>query len=179
MNLSVILSDSSLKGIKHRQAVIDCLLADNSFLLEVECLLPQLKERDIAVILEAIEEVSNKKMKILGEDYLRFAERFINSESNTCKREASRIVGNLCASFPKSLEESIALLMTNTKDEGTVVRWSAAYALSRIILIPDYAMSDLYDTILSLEAEEMESGVKSQYTKALKKAAKLRATTKR
>lgn len=175
MNLSIILSDPTLKGVKRRQAVVDYLLANDEFLMEVSSLLSQLDERQTATILEAIEEVSNKNIKLLREEYLHFAEQFVCATNNSCKRESSRIIGNLCARFPQSLSESMPLLFSNTKDPGTVVRWSAAYALSRIVVLPNYAKSDLYDTLVAIEAKEEEPGVKSQYTKALKKAAKLRA----
>lgn len=46
--------------------------------------------------------------------------------------------------------------------------------LSRIIVIPQYAKSILFEQISDLCAREEENGVKSQYIKALKKAEKLR-----
>lgn len=65
-------------------------------------------------------------------------------------------------------------MIQNTQDEGTVIRWGSAYALSRIIVIPQYANSSLFERIQDLCEKENENGVKNQYVKAIKKAEKLR-----
>ena len=100
--------------------------------------------------------------------------KYILSSDNSCKREASRIVGNLADKFPTKLDDAIIALLQNTDNEGTVIRWASAYALSRIIVIPQYAKSSLFEQISDLCAKENESGVKNQYIKALKKAEKIR-----
>ena len=49
----------------------------------------------------------------------------------------------------------------------------SAYALGRIILIPEYANSKLFDMLTALAEQETENGVKNQYLAGLKKAKKL------
>ena len=73
-----------------------------------------------------------------------------------------------------SLDYAIEPLMRNTSDEGTVIRWAAAYALSRIVILDRYAKSDLYNRLVTVCDREEDNGVKNQYLKALKKAAKIR-----
>ena len=80
----------------------------------------------------------------------------------------------MAAQYPDLLDEAIECLMKNTSDEGTVIRWAAAYALSRIVILDRYAKSDLYDRLLAVCDREEDNGVKNQYLKALKKAAKIR-----
>ncbi len=46
--------------------------------------------------------------------------------------EACRIIGNVAQKFPDKVKEAIPKLLENTKDKGTVVRWSAAFALTEI-----------------------------------------------
>lgn len=175
MNMLIdILTDKELKGVARRQAVIDMLLQGNVPLTMLQELLPQLDEKKSATVLEALEEISNKKLMTLEQGHLQLAIPYIASSNNSCRREASRIVGNLAAAFPDAVKEALPSLMANTTDEGTVVRWSAAYALSRIIVLPDYAKSGLYDELLQLAETEQDNGVKSQYEKALKKAEKTR-----
>lgn len=174
MNLPTILSDPSLKGVKRRQAVVDLIVAGGCTFSDIQSLLPTLDERHAATILEAIEEITNKRLATLPADYMALAIGHIASPSNSCKREASRIVGNLAGQYPSLLDAAIPYLMDNTRHPGTVVRWSAAYALSRILVLPEYATGALYDDLAAIESHEEENGVKSQYTKALKKAAKLR-----
>lgn len=120
-------------------------------------------------MLEAIEEISNKGRMSLSLDYLRLAKKFIASDSNSCKREASRIVGNMASIYPNEVRDCIPALLDNTKNDGTVVRWGSAYALSRIIVLEDYLNTDLYETLIAICESESDNGVKSQYLKAFRK----------
>lgn len=92
------------------------------------------------------------------------------SSDNSCKREASRIIGNLACRYPKEVHDAIPSLLENTKAEGTVVRWGSAYVLARIVVLEEYRNTDLYDRLVSICENEQENGVKNQYLKALKKA---------
>lgn len=72
------------------------------------------------------------------------------------------------------VEEAISPLLDNTNDEGTVIRWAAAYALSRILTIERYAQSELYDILSDISNREEDNAINNQYLKALKKASKAR-----
>lgn len=52
--------------------------------------------------------------------------------------------------YPNDLDKPIKSLLNNANDNGTVVRWSAAYALSRIIILPEYANSKLYNQLVEI-----------------------------
>ncbi len=125
-----------------------------------------------AIIFEAIEAVTNSDAQIADIEWLHLATEYISSPNNSIKREASRIVGNISQRFPNNLENAIKKLLLNSKNQGTVVRWSSAYALSKIIVIPQYAHSELFDRLTEICSQEDENGVKNQYVKALKKASK-------
>ena len=133
-----------------------------------------LYEKQIASILEAIEEISNKGLSQLSSHYLLFAIPYIKSENNNCRREASRIVGNMAAQYPDMIEEAISPLLDNSSNEGTVIRWAAAYALSRIITTDRYVQSELYDKLTDISNKEEDNAIRNQYLKALKKASKVR-----
>ena len=79
-----------------------------------------------------------------------------------CKIESLKTVSILNAM-------AIGALLVNTKQEGTVVRWGSAYALSRIILLERFADSELVEKVRHIYEDEPESGVKNQYAKVLKK----------
>lgn len=172
MSILQVLGDKTLKGVARRQAVIAEIMADDNALAEIEASLPQLDEKRVATILEAIEEITNKRLKALGVGYLRLAVPFVASTSNPCRREASRVVGNMAADFPDELAPAIDSLLANASDEGTVVRWSAAYALSRIVVLPAYAASPLRQRVEALSEAEQDNGVRGQYEKAIKKLRK-------
>lgn len=168
MDLVEILTDKSIKKMAARGLIVEGILDGSFGLAAIRQAAELLKANKIATILEAIEEISNKAMMPLEEGFLEFA----NSENNSCKREASRIVGNMAAQYPQSLDDVIPALLENTHDEGTVVRWGSAYALSRIILLDAYSETALCDQVKAICEAEEENGVKNQYVKALKKLAR-------
>ena len=174
MSVVELLKYKSLKGTERRQAVVNMIVAGELTVNEVAAIATTIGEKQIATILEAVEEVSNKRLCPLEAAWLQWAEPYISSENNSCRREASRIVGDMAAQYPDLLDDAIERLTKNTSDEGTVIRWAAAYALSRIVVLDRYAKSDLYDRLVAVCDREEENGVKNQYLKALKKAAKIR-----
>ena len=174
MNIIELLKDKSFKGTERRKAVMNMIVAGELSVNDMAAIASTIGEKQVATVLEAVEEVSNKRLCPLESAWLQWAEPYISSENNSCRREASRIVGNMAAQYPDLLDDAIERLMKNTSDEGTVIRWAAAYALSRIVVLDRYAKSDLYDRLVAVCDREEENGVKNQYLKALKKAAKIR-----
>lgn len=172
MTIKQIIDDKSVKHIEKRKAIMEGIINGSFDFSAVSAACSFLPEKKISLLLEAIEEVSRSKAFILEEDYLKLSESYFLSSDPSCKREASRIVGNLAAAFPENLDHAIAALMQNAGDDGTVIRWASAYALSRIIIIPQYARGPLFEQISNLYEKEQETGVKNQYRKALKKQKK-------
>lgn len=169
MKLADIFSDKSIKKMAARTMIVDGILKGAYTIEEIRAASESLKDNKAAVILEAIEEISNKSLMDLSEAYLEFAKGYVSSADNSCKREASRIIGNLAARYPQAVQDAIPVLLENTTAQGTVVRWGSAYALSRIIVLAEYRDTDLYERIVSVCEGEQENGVKNQYIKALKK----------
>lgn len=174
MTITEIMNNKSLKRLEKRNSIVEAIINRevNFSIISEAC--ESLPEKNISLLLEAVEEVSRSKEFTLEPEYLDLAEKYILSSDNSCKREASRIIGNLANKFPAKLDHAITALLINAKNEGTVIRWASAYALSRIIVIPQYAKSPLYEQVFDLCTKEQENGVKNQYVKALKKAAKFR-----
>ena len=132
-----------------------------------------MNDKELAKHLGALEGETRKNPSAATKADFALAVANISSDNNSVKREASRVVGNLAETFANDLDEAIAKLLANTSDDGTVVRWSAAYALGRIIMLPKYANSDLLEKVAKLADAEDENGIKNQYLAGLKKAAKL------
>jgi hypothetical protein len=172
MDIVSIINDKSLKSTDKREQIADALRAGKITVQEIES--GGFDEKGIGLILEAMESVSGRDPDLADSEWLAFAKTYILSKSNSLKREASRVVGNIAHRFPGDLEDVIQMLMENTKNDGTVVRWGSAYALGRIILIPEFANSDLFDLLADLAEQEPENGVRNQYLNGLKKAKKLR-----
>ena len=169
MDVIAMLTQKGVKKTEIREQLV-AAIADGSFSLDENAdRIKALNDKQAATFLEAVEAVTGKRLRLLGAEYLQFAEPYILSENNSCKREASRIVGNMAADYPDCLEAAVAALLKNTEDSGTVVRWGSAYALARIIVLEPYRSSELVQTVKAVYEAEQESGVKNQYKKALKR----------
>ena len=171
MNISHLLADKSIKAIQKREQISAAI--ENNVITVGEINTYAIDNKGVGLILEAMEAVSRRKPGAADIEWLNYAGAHISSTSDAVKREASRVVGNIAYLFPDSIAGAIRDLLNNTKAEGTVVRWGSAYALRRIILIPQYANSNLFDALTKLAENETESGVKNQYLNGLKKAWKL------
>lgn len=174
MDIISVMNDKALKGTKKRVAIIELIVSGNLNCKQIEAISTEINDKQMASILEAIEEISNKGLAQLSSRYLLFAIPYIKSENNNCRREASRIVGNMAAQYPDMIEEAISPLLDNSSNEGTIIRWAAAYALSRIITTDRYAQSELYDKLTDISNKEEDNAIRNQYLKALKKASKVR-----
>ncbi len=160
----------SINGELHGLYIAIDSISDGSFsLTDFSGRAEQLNDKQTATFLEAIESVTGQKDSRLGVEYLKFAEKYILSDNNSCKREASRIVGNMAHLYPDELGVAIEALLKNTSVSGTVVRWGSAYALARIIVLERYRNSDLVNTVRDIYEAEQENGVRNQYAKALKR----------
>ena len=169
MDVFEILNDKSIRKLEARKLIADSI-SDGSFsLTDFSGRAEQLNDKQTATFLEAIESVTGQKDSRLGVEYLKFAEKYIRSDNNSCKREASRIVGNMAHLYPDELGVAIEALLKNTSVSGTVVRWGSAYALARIIVLERYRNSDLVNTVRDIYEAEQENGVRNQYAKALKR----------
>lgn len=78
------------------------------------------------------------------------------------------MIGNVSARYPEKAAGAIDKLLTNAKNKGTVVRWSAAFALSEIVKYNTKIRKTLLGQIESILKKEQNSGVKNVYLKALK-----------
>ncbi|MGV3761952.1 hypothetical protein [Parapedobacter sp.] len=84
--------------------------------------------------------------------------------------KAKARVSAIAPLFPNELDRSIANLLPNTENPGTVVRWATAYALGEILKLKTDANNGLLPVLEILSAKEEDNGVKKKYLDALKKA---------
>ena len=94
---------------------------------------------------------------------------FINYGLPRVKWGIPEAIGNLSAKYPAETEKAIPKLLINTKDESTVVRWCAAFAISEIAKNNTSAQKSLVAKMQEITASEKNNGVRNVYLKALKK----------
>lgn len=168
MDIKELFNNKSVKGTEKVMQLSITISNKEILIEEIIDICKTLKDSEIAFCMEAIEAVTNLNPEISNIGYLKFASSYIDSKSNSLKRESSRVIGNIAVLYPNDLDKPIQSLLNNTKDEGTVIRWSAAYALSRIIIIPKYSKSELLDKLVELSEKEEKNSIKNIYLKAFK-----------
>jgi len=170
MDVLSILQNQDMKPLEKRARLAGALMKGGLLQEDISAAASGLNLRQATLVLEALEEATRRRPDIASHETLAFALPYLSSSQDSQKREAARVIGNIAHLFPGGLQPAIALLLENARHPGTVVRWSSAYALARIITLPQHAGTGLFDTLEAICDAEENSGVKNQYVKALKKA---------
>jgi len=118
------------------------------------------------VLMEALEYATDVDPDV-AEPVLDIVFECLRCEAPKVKWEAARVIGNIACRFPEKASLSVPKLLENTKHRGTVVRWSAAYALSEIIKYDEKARRRLMPEIEKILRREKNGGVRNVYKKAL------------
>ncbi|HQL16975.1 MAG TPA: hypothetical protein PK775_06750 [Rectinema sp.] len=116
--------------------------------------------------MEAIEFVT-KEHPEFSKDCLDFVVAHLNDKAPRVKWEASRIIANVAQKFPDTVQFAIPKLLENTQDKGTVVRWSAAFALTEIAKSNKAAQIKLIPEFRKILEREDNNGVRKIYLKHL------------
>jgi hypothetical protein len=101
-------------------------------------------------------------------DHIDFVIGQIGHKAHRVKWESSETVANISIAYPKEVAKAIPLLLNNYENESTVVRWSAALALTEIAKHNPEIRKKLIPFIIQMSKEEMQNGVKQLFVKALK-----------
>jgi hypothetical protein len=125
-----------------------------------------------ATIIESMEFASKAKPDIINDKGFAFAIESLKSDAPRVKWESAKVIANTAHLFPKLLNKAVGNLLINTEHSGTVVRWSAAGALSKIIQCKTNLNKDLIPAIEAIEKREQDNAIKKIYQQGLKKAAK-------
>lgn len=169
MNLSEILNKTTLKSKEKNQKISAALLSgelSEKSLLEFAA---QARDVDRATLMEAAEYTTKSNPDFGSIHLLQFAGEQLSSEAPRVVWESSRVIGNLCRKYSDAALKLTPRLAANTEHEGTVVRWSTAYALSQILIqTKDKRLSEL---MRNISKKEKENSIRKIYDAALIKSA--------
>ncbi len=160
------------KGIKPKEKteLISKQLLDKT--LSIDALIEfasTAKESPKATCMEALEHATLAQPEISNENTLRFATQSLQDKAPRVKWESARVIGNIAHLYPKNLNNAITHLLTNTEHTGTVVRWSAAFALCKILKLKTQNHQELLPAIQSIVEREEKNSIKKMYLLAMKK----------
>lgn len=172
MQIETILKDRSLKTKAKVQAIAKAVLGEELSIDELIKTTSKLKDAEKGTCVEALELATRTQPEIADQKCLTFVLKCLEDEAPRVKWEAAKVIGTIAPLFPTKLAKAISGLLINTEDAGTVVRWSAAHALSKIMALKTKHNADLVPAIEAILKREEDNAIRKIYSAALKKAEK-------
>jgi HEAT repeat protein len=170
MNIREIFQNKELKAKQRTETISELLLSKNISTDEIIEIARTLKAPEKATCIEAIEFATQKNPELVTKKCFDFIVESLADKAPRVKWESARVVGNTAKIFQKNLDQAITNLLINSEDSGTVVRWSAAFALGEIYKVGTPHNKELSSTIEAIIEREEKNSIKKIYISALKKA---------
>lgn len=172
MTIHELLKDRGIKP-KEKTETISKWILDNSLPVdELIAFAENQKDPVKATCIEAMEYATKHSPNIADEAVLTFVTNMLTAKAPRIKWESAKVIGNIAHLFPTKLEKAINHLVTNAEHKGTVVRWSAAFALGEILKLRTEYNQDLFPAIESICDKEEKNSIKKIYLDAIKKTKK-------
>lgn len=169
MDIAVLLTDKTMKPKEKTERLSEMLSLGQISTKELIEFASKAKDPDKATCIEALEFATKLKPETADSDCLEFVSNQLKSKSPRVKWESAKVIGNIANLFSDNLETATADLLENAKHEGTVVRWSSAYALGEIIKSNYMEKESLIEIVKSIAENEEKNSIKKIYFAALKK----------
>jgi hypothetical protein len=169
MNLTDLFKNKTLSSKEKTQLISNSLLNDELDIASLLSFANDAKDPIKATCIEAIEFATQSKPSIATADVFNFVVHNLTAKAPRIKWESAKVIGNSASLHTKNLEIAINNLLINTEHEGTVVRWSAAFALGEIIKLKSTFNKDLLPAIDAIMIREEKNIIKKIYLTAIKK----------
>ena len=168
MDLTELFKDKNLKP-KEKTEWICRGLSDKTLLInELIQFASSQKDPVKATCMEALEMLTQKNPEQSTTTIFLFACDHLSSKAPRVKWESARVIGNTVHLHQADIEKALPGLIDNSTQEGTVVRWSAAYALSKIIILKTAHNQILIPLAENVIAKEEKNSIKKIYANAIK-----------
>ena len=170
MNLPELLKDKALKPKLKTETIAQALLNTSLPISQLLTFAQTAKDPEKATCIEAMEFASQKNANLITIEGLQFVISSLTAKAPRIKWESAKVIGNIAHLYPNNLDKAIENLLINSEHTGTVVRWSAAFALGEIIKLKLKKYADLLPSIQNIMEREEKNSIKKIYLAALKKA---------
>jgi HEAT repeat protein len=169
MSIESILADKSAKP-KEKTAALSGALVDGTISVdELVAFARGAKDAARATCIEAAEHASGTRPEIATTELFDFVTDSLAAKAPRVRWESARVIGNTARLFPRRLAPAIESLLANTEDPGTVVRWSAAFALGEIAKLKTAHNRDLVPALQAIADREERESIRKIYLAALRK----------
>jgi HEAT repeat protein len=129
----------------------------------------QSKDSVKASCIESLEFATKEKPEIADRNCFDFVTECLTEKAPRVKWESARVIGNIIHLFQNDMDKAICNLLKNSEYSGTVVRWSAAYAIGQILKLETKKNVDLIPAAEAIIIREEKNSIKKIYLEALKK----------
>lgn len=127
------------------------------------------KAVDKGSCVEALEFASKISPSVVDNDVFKFLCDCLLDKAPRVQWESAKVIGNVAAHFQNQFNLCIPNLLINSEKGGTVVRWSAAFALAEIIKTKHISTLDLIPVVEAILLWEEKNSIRKIYDAALKK----------
>lgn len=172
MTIDELLKDKTIKPKEKTETISQWILDSSLPVDELIAFAEKQKDPAKATCIEAMEYATKQNPGIADETVLLFVSKTLTEKAPRIKWESAKVIGNIAHLFPDELDKSITNLLTNTEHEGTVVRWSAAFALGEILKLKTKHNAGLFPAIENICEKEEKNSIKKIYLDAIKKTKK-------
>jgi len=172
MNIDFILNDKSKKPKERISKLAEAIINRSINIDELIEFALNSKDPIKASCIEALEYVSKKHPELINRRAFDFAINSLQEKAPRIKWESAKVIGNTVSLFANDLDKALHNLLENTEHEGTVVRWSAAFALGEILKLKTLDYEDLLQAFDAIIANEEKNSIKKIYLDAIKKSQK-------
>ena len=172
MDISVLLNDKGLKP-KVKTETLSAWLFENKITIDnLIAFAESAKDPVKATCIEALEFATKQKPALINKTTFQFMSQSLTAKAPRVKWESAKVIGNTAHLFVDKLDEAIKNLLINSEDKGTVVRWSAAFALGEILKLKTTHNKDLLPALEAICEREEKNSIKKIYLDAIKKTDK-------
>ena len=173
MKITELLADKGLKA-KEKVDSLSKLLLDSSIAVHelIAFAATTKKDADKGTCVEALEFATRQNISLASLEMLQLVSQTLTEKAPRVKWESAKVIANIAHRFPENLDDAIRNLLTNTEHEGTVVRWSAATALSEILKLKTNHFLELLPTCEAICNREESASIQKIYRAAIKKVTK-------
>lgn len=170
MTINELFANKTLKPKEKTERLCQLLDAGDIRVNDLITFADRAKDAERATCIESLEYMTQKDASAIDVKVLEWVVAQLNAKAPRIKWESARVIGNTIALHPKIAERAIPGLLDNTTNDGTVVRWSAAYALGEILKLKLPINQTLLPAINKIMDQEEKNSIKKIYAAAIKKA---------
>jgi len=172
MDIQAVLINKQLKAKAKVEIISKMLLDEKASLVDVIKVAKASEGSNKGTCIEAIQFATKVRPALASPECLKFVTETLLDKAPRVRWESAKVIGNIARLYPNRLDTSICNLLINSEFPGTVVRWSAAFALGEIVKLRTKHNKYLIPAVEAVIRRENDNAIRKLYQSALKHVAK-------